>query len=364
MAERAHACPPRASAFIDTAALRHNFQCLAKRAHDARVVAVIKADGYGHGLCQVARSLNRAEILAVATLAEARGLRGNGEHRRLLLLEGFLDAAEVGEYQALGLEPVIHSHEQLRILEQTPRSRWPRLWLKVNTGMNRLGFGVGECARVYQRLAALPGTGEIVLMSHLANADRPGQPGVSDQIEAFDHASAGLSGPASLANSAALWSRPDSHRDYVRPGLMLYGISPFAGSSGAGLGLRPVMTLRSRLIAVHQRKAGDAVGYGWRYTCPRDMRVGVVAIGYGDGYPWHARDGTPVLVNGQRASLAGAVSMDMLTVDLSAVDDAAVGDPVVLWGDGLPAEEVAASAGTIPWTLVCGVTSRIEFQYE
>jgi len=198
------------------------------------MVAVIKADGYGHGLRRVAGALDRAEILALATLAEARCLRAGGERRRLVLLPGLIEAAEIDAYQALELEPVIHSHEQLRILEQAPRARWPRIWLKVDTGMHRLGFGAGECAPVYRRLEALPGVGEIVLMSHLANADCPGQPGVAGQLEAFDHATAGLPGPVSLANSAALWSLPDSRRDYVRPGLMLYGVSPFTNSWDCG----------------------------------------------------------------------------------------------------------------------------------
>ena len=355
--------PPRALARIDLDALRHNYDRLEARADGARVVTVIKADGYGQGLRRVAAALERAEILAVATLAEARCLRDNGERRRLLLLQGFIDAAELGAFQALELEPVIHSREQIEILERQPNARWPRLWLKLDTGMHRLGFDTADCDSAYRRLKALPEVGEIILMSHLANADRPGKPGVAGQIEAFDHAAGGMAGAVSLANSAATWSLPDSRRDYVRPGLMLYGVSPFADTCGLDLGLRPVMSLYSRLIAVQERQAGDAVGYGWRYTCPRDMRLGVVAIGYGDGYPWHARNGTPVLVNGRRAALAGAVSMDMLTIDLSEVEGAKVGDRVLLWGDGLPVEEVAAGAGTIPWALLCGVTARVEFRY-
>ena len=374
-----------ARAVIDLDALRHNLQ----RAHTAdagaKQYAVIKADGYGHGLVQVAQALADKEAgegddaktiadgFAVACLEEAVQLREAGISQPILLLEGFFHADELADIQQHNLEIVVHHEAQLVALESLPSADGESglsVWLKVDTGMHRLGFSTKEAPAVWQRLAACTAVQQPPrLMTHLACADDFHHPATHQQLTKFNdflavqEESLVTHFECSVANSAGILGWMNSHSDINRPGIMLYGASPFAGETGAARRLRPVMTLRSELIAVKQCRKGDAVGYGGTWVCPENMPVGVVAMGYGDGYPRHAPPGTPVLVNGVEVPLIGRVSMDMICVDLREQSTAQVGDEVVLWGEGLPAETVADSASTIAYDLFCGVTTRVPREY-
>ncbi len=346
---------------IDLAALRHNLGRARAAAPDSRILAAIKANGYGHGLVRVAAALDEADGFGVACLAEALQLREAGIRQPIVLLEGFFAADELAAISRHQLITAVHHEAQLTMLEQCRLERPIPVWLKVDSGMHRLGFPPGQVAAVWSRLAACPNVAEVVgCMTHLANADNLEDAATRRQLTCFAGATAGLPGARSIANSAALLGWPESRSEWVRPGIMLYGVSPFLGGRGEQHGLRPAMTLSSELIAVNRLQAGDAVGYGGAFVCPEVMPVGVVAAGYGDGYPRHAPNGTPVLVNGRRVPLVGRVSMDMITVDLRGQPEAKPGDPVVLWGEGLPVEEVAESAGTIPYELLCRVMPRVE----
>ncbi len=350
-----------ARADIDLQALRANLQRSRQAAPASRQVAVIKADAYGHGLVPVAQALaGSADALAVACLDEARQLRENGIQSPLLVLEGFFSRAELLAAVEMRLDVVVHHEAQLRLLEESPSLALPlTVWLKINTGMNRLGWPVAAVGGVWQRLQALTAVHEIILMSHLASADIPASGQTERQRRCFDDVCRDRDGRRSLANSAAILTCPATHADWVRPGIMLYGVSPVAGQPASAWGLRPVMTLRSRLMAIQHCRRGDRIGYGGDWRCPEDMPVGIVAIGYGDGYPRHAPAGTPVLLNRQRVALIGRVSMDMISIDLRNQPAARVGDEVVLWGKGLPVEEVAVAAGTIAYELLCHLTRRV-----
>lgn len=351
---------------IDRQALQHNFSLAREAAGASRIMAVIKADAYGHGLVPVARVLAAADGFAVASLEEALALRRAGIKAPVLLLAGLFEAAELEPVLAHRLALVVHAEHQLRWLEEADPAGALDVWLKLDTGMHRLGVDPARVAEVRRRLLALPAVrrGALTLMSHLACADDPGDAYTDRQLDRFDTATAGWPGPRSLANSAALLTRPDTHFDWVRPGIMLYGGSPLLAGLPPPAALRPVMTFETRLIQVAQRRKGECLGYGASWTCPEDMPVGVAAAGYGDGFPRHAPSGTPVLVNGRRAALAGRVSMDTICIDLRGVAGAAVGDRVVLWGEGLPADEIAAHAGTIAYELFCGITPRVPRDYE
>ncbi len=347
-------------AIVDTAALRHNLGRVRELAPGALVMAVVKANAYGHGLEKTVAALAEADGFAVARLEEALALRAAGVRRRILLLEGVLSAAQLAVAAQEGLEVMIHSFEQLRLVEERPDAGVMRAWLKVDTGMNRLGFRVEEFAEARQRLTRVSGVArDPVLATHLANADVVGDPKTAQQLAAFESATRGVPGERSIANSAGILAWPGARGDWVRPGLMLYGASPFPGGTGRGLGLRPVMSFQSSVIAVRRVRTGETVGYGGDWRAERETVVAVVAAGYGDGYPRSAPSGTPVLVNGHRATLAGRVSMDMITVDVTGLPDVSVGDPVELWGDALPVEEVARRAGTIPYQLMCAVSQRV-----
>ncbi len=355
--------PTRAD--VDLEALVANLQRARTAAPCSRVAAVVKADAYGHGLVPVARALEASvDRLAVACLEEAARLHGAGIGRPSLLLEGVFEAAELAEAAVLGAAVVVHCEEQLAALERAGLTRPVEVWLKVDTGMHRLGWPAEDVPAIWPRLRACPAVGDVVLMSHLASADRPGDACNAAQLDRFDSATHGLEAERSMANSAAVLSRPEAHGDWVRPGIMLYGASPLAGRTASELGLEPVMTLRSRLIAVRQCRAGDRVGYGGDWVCPEAMPVGVVAIGYGDGYPRHLPAGTPVLVGDRRLPLIGRVSMDMITIDLRGRPETRPGDGVVLWGAGLPVDEIAARAGTIAYELLCQVTPRVPRIYH
>lgn len=351
-------------ALIDHAALRHNLAVVRRYAPASRVWAVIKANAYGHGLEAVARGLAGADGFALARVEEGVRLREAGVTKPLLILEGALLAEEVEAARAHRLELALHHPGQVALLEGSPAEVPLRLWIKVDTGMHRLGFEPERVPGLLQQLAAAPGVaGRPGLMTHLANADDPADPLTETQCRRLEALVPPGGCARSIGNSAGILACAASRSDWVRPGIMLYGASPLTGRSAADLGLEPVMSLRTRLIAVRRLRRGDAIGYGGTWVCPEDMPVGVAAAGYGDGYPRHAPSGTPVLVRGRRAPLVGRVSMDTVTIDLRGVPGAAVGDTVTLWGQGLAVDEIAARAGTIPYELLCRVTARVRLHH-
>jgi alanine racemase len=348
---------------VDLDALRHNLQRVRALAPGRRVMAIVKADAYGHGIERTARALSGADAFGVSCLEEAQRLRGAGVTHPIVLLEGPFSGSELRDIAAFNLEVVVHSPAQLELLEQTGARGLAGAWVKVDSGMHRLGFDPERVRDAWQRLQS-GGTvaGPVRLMTHLARAGTPGDPMTGEQLRRFAEICAGIPGERSVSNSAAILSFPESHADWVRPGLMLYGVSPLATGDGSGLGLLPAMTLSSELISVRRVRAGEPVGYGAAWTCPEDMPIGVVAAGYGDGFPRHARSGTPILVDGRRCAIIGFASMDMLTVDLRNAPGAAVGTRVELWGPGLPIEEIAAHSGTVAYELLCGVhRQRLSF---
>lgn len=370
--------PQRAWATIDLAALRHNLGRVRELCPEAGIIAVVKADAYGHGMAECAEALRDAEAgicgFAVATMDEARRLRKFQPDLPILCLNGFRDGNELQDCATLGFQPVLHEENQLRLLREYRKEQGGRLtvWLKQNTGMNRLGLSTADCLAAGAEFGQREDL-EIRLMSHLAWADDLDDPGSAaftrEQLLAFEHLHRDLASeldappPGSMSASSGILCLPDAQYDFVRPGIMLYGSSPLAGNSAAELGLRPVMSLRARLLAVREVKAGEAVGYGATWRFPRDTRMGVVSIGYADGYPRSAVNGTPVLVASsggwEPCKLVGRVSMDMITVDLGELDDVGPGGEVVLWGEGLDADEVAARAGTIAYELFTRVTARV-----
>lgn len=351
-------------ATIHLAALRHNLARIKEMAAPAKVMAVVKADAYGHGLERVARALNgEAEAFAVAALGDGLRLRAAGHKQRIVVLSGPDQPGDIAEMQRLGLDAAIHHVSQLAWLaEATPARGRLRVWLKVDAGMHRLGFAPEHVAQVHAQLAAMPGIDpDIGLLAHFSDSEVFDSARTPTQIARFHEATKGLKGPRSLSNSAAVLGWPEAREDWVRTGGLLYGLSVVDGKNAADFGFRPAMTLSTRLIAVNQIKRGERIGYNGTWTCPEDMAVGVAAVGYGDGYPRSARAGTPVLIGGQRVPLIGRVSMDLITLDLRAAQHAKVGDRVVLWGPELPVEEIAAQAGTISYDLTCGMTRRVLF---
>lgn len=348
-----------ARAYIDLTALGHNLKRARQSAAHSRVVAMVKADAYGHGLLEVAAYFDgQADALGVACVPEALALREAGIPGRILVTQGFKDEDELRAAASQRLDVVVHEIHQLALLENSASRRLPALWVKVDSGMHRLGFApeqVPEIHAALTRLSGLPGTPGFV--THFACADEPGNPLSVIQLERFDEATASLDGEHSMANSAAVLSLPEAHRDWVRPGIMLYGSSPLLETTAAELNLRPAMSLRAPLIAISRHRRGESVGYGATFVCPEDMPVGVVAIGYGDGYPRHAGSGTPASVNGQRTTLVGRVSMDMLAIDLRGID-ARVGDEAELWGTSVDVDDVARHAQTISYELLCNTGSR------
>jgi len=324
----------------------------------AKAWAVVKADAYGHGLLRAAAALaDVADGYALLDVEAAVALRDAGYRQPILLLEGFFDPDDLTVCAEYSLIPAVHRLEQLQMMRAVALpSRLP-IYLKMNTGMNRLGFTAEQLPAVKQELALSPAIGTVTLMSHFAEAD--GGRGIVWQLERFAQMSAGWNCPVSLANSAAVLRHPQTAHDWVRPGIMLYGGSPFADAGAAGFDLQPVMTLQSRIISVQEIAAGERVGYGGLFEAERATRVGIVACGYADGYPRHAPSGTPILVAGERTGTLGRVSMDMLACDLTDLPQAWVGSPVVLWGDGLPADEVAAAAATVSYELFCALAKRV-----
>lgn len=350
----------RAEAIINLAALRHNLQQVRRAAPTCKVMAAIKANAYGHGLIEVAQALSNADALAVATIDEANTLRQQGIVQPIVLLDGVLEAIELQEAAANDIAVVFHQSLHIEWLQSLRLTKPLKVWLKLDSGMHRLGLSRDEFLSANAQLNASNQVQKpLGLLSHLACADEKDSHYTNEQLKQFENATQTLIGERSLANSAGILGWPQTHFDWVRPGIMLYGASPFASEMAAVHHLQPVLTLRSRIIAVRQLKQGDAVGYGGIWTAPKDTIMGVVAMGYGDGYPRHAQNGTPVLIHGKRAPLIGRVSMDLICVDLGTRSDVQIGDPVTLWGDGLPIEEIAEKAGTISYELLTGITQRV-----
>jgi alanine racemase len=344
-------------ATIDSSALKHNLAVVRSHAPRSRVLAVVKANAYGHGLLRSAAALSGADGFALLELDDAVRLREAGFGQRIVLLEGFFDSGELPVLVRHRLSTVVHSMDQVAALERLPDGAKLDVLLKANTGMNRLGLAPPEYAQALERLRRNARVGEITLLTHLADADEAR--GVGWQLERLRRLPGYGSLPLSLANSAAILRYPETHCDWVRPGIMLYGCSPFPESVGGESGLKPVMTLESRIIAVQRRQAGDEVGYGGAFRAEGAMRIGVVACGYADGYPRHAPTGTPIRVAGRMTRTLGRISMDMLCADLTALPDAGVGARVVLWGEDAPVERVAAAAGTVGYQLLCAVAPRV-----
>lgn len=351
---------PLVRAEISAAALRGNLARIREVAPRSRVLAVVKANAYGHGLVATAHTLADADGFGVARLDEALVLRKSGVTKPVVLMEGVFDADGMEEAARHQLDLVVHSPEQLALLEQAdPRHRFV-VWLKIDTGMNRLGLQASQVADALLRLEALRGrVAELRLMTHFAAADEPAGSLTHEQMARFASLTRGRANARSLANSAALFAHPGSQADWVRPGLALYGVSPFSGEVGTRLGLRAAMRLVSTVIAVRDVPRGESVGYGAAWRAQRDSRVAIMAGGYGDGLPRALDGGTPVLVQGVRARLAGRVSMDMIAVDVTGIPGVNVGDEALLWGPELPVEEVAAHAATIGYELLCGVSQRV-----
>jgi alanine racemase len=341
---------------IDLSALESNLQ-VARRATPARIMSVIKADGYGHGLMRVAEALAATDGFALLDIQDAVRMREANFRQTILLLEGFFAEEDLAPIAEFDLTCVIHSAWQVAMLDAWPGSRKLDVWLKVNSGMNRLGFAPQQVAQTMEQLRRHRAVRDITLMTHFANADEAR--GVAEPLAVFNDLASSHRVARSLANSAALLRYPATHGDWVRPGIMLYGASPFSEVSAQQLGLKPAMTLSSLIIATRELRAGDEVGYGTLFRAGHDMRIGIVACGYADGYPRHALSGTPILVDGLRTTTLGRVSMDMLYADLSALPHADVGSRVVLWGEGLPIEEVAHAAGTVSYELMCALTPRV-----
>jgi alanine racemase len=343
-------------ATISAGALAHNLRVARAHAGEAKIWAVVKANAYGHGLERAARALEAADGFAVLDFQEAARLRLARVAKPILMLEGPFQPQDVALLAEFALTPVIHHPRQVEMLRRAPAAALD-VYVKVNSGMNRLGFGVDTLRASVGALREMPNVRSVTLMTHFADAD--GASGVRGQMAWFQEMTKDFSGPRSLANSAALLRFPESCADWVRPGIMLYGGSPFSDQSAEALGLKPAMTLTSELIATQQLQAGEKIGYGFSYEAAGEMTIGIVACGYADGYPRHAPTGTPVLVNGRRTRIVGRVSMDMMTVDITGLDGAAAGSPVTLWGEGLPADEVAAHAGTLSYELLCALAPRV-----
>lgn len=353
-------------ATIDLAALRGNLEAAARLSPASKNVAVIKANGYGHGMVEAAYALqSTADALAVATIDEALSLRASGVDGPLLVLQGVGDRADAEEAAAHGLWLMLHEPAQVETLLSLRGETPLTAWLKLDTGMHRLGFSPADAENAFRALAASPRLlRPVVLCTHLACADDLDSPVTRRQLSAFNAFAENKEASLSIANSAGIVHWPESRADWNRPGIMLYGCDPMGAFDGGAAGLEAVMTVSSEIMAIRDIPAGEGVGYGHRWKAETPARIGTVSIGYGDGYPRHAPSGTPVLVRGKRVPLVGTVSMDMITVDLTGHEEVRVGDPVEVWGKNLPVNEVAHHAGTIGYELLAGMTARLPRVYE
>jgi len=353
-----------ATVVINRRALRHNLQRLRELAPASRMVAIVKANAYGHGLLETARALPDADAFGVARLEEAIRLRAGGISQPILLLEGFFNASDLSAIARLNLQTAVHSIEQLEALEQASLSQPITVWMKLDTGMHRLGVLPHEAEAFYQRLTRCKNVSQPVnIVSHFARADEPESDATPRQLDIFNTFTEGKPGQKSIAASGGILLWPQSHFDWVRPGIILYGVSPLEHKPwGADFGFQPVMSLTSSLIAVRSHKAGEPVGYGGAWVAGRDTRLGVVAMGYGDGYPRSAPSGTPVVVNGREVPIVGRVAMDMICVDLGPDAEEKVGDSVMMWGAGLPVERIAEITKVSAYELITRLTSRVAME--
>ncbi len=354
------------SAYIDLHAIQHNYQLVKSLAPNSQAFAVIKADAYGHGIEQVVNILSEADAFAIARLTSALTLRKQCPQKPLLVLSGVHTEQAVLSHIEQNIQMMIYCEEQIALLEQLSEQykNCLTVWLKIDTGMHRLGVREEQFEALYNRLQQCRIVkGNINLCSHFGCADEAGHPMTQQQIQTFNQLTHDKEGMKSLAASAAILTHPDSHLDWVRPGLMLYGVSPLEGKSAKALGLIPAMTLKAPLISVRKHKQGEPVGYGASWESPHDTKLGVIAIGYGDGYPRNAPEGTPVYINGRIVPIVGRVSMDLMTVDLGADATDKVGDEAILWGEQLPVEIVASHIGTIAYELVTKLTQRVHKYY-
>ncbi|KZN39975.1 hypothetical protein N474_10570 [Pseudoalteromonas luteoviolacea CPMOR-2] len=355
-----------ATAEIDINALRHNLAIVKQMAPSSKVMAVLKANAYGHGLVKIAQCLQGADAFAVARIDEALALRAGGLTKPIILLEGFFDSSDLPILLANNFETVVHDENQLAAIEACQLEAPISVWLKIDTGMHRLGIEPEQFEEFYTRLKQSPNVkADTKLMTHFPCADDLNNHFTALQIASFTKLVKGQSDALCLANSAGIIGWPDAHFDWVRSGLMLYGVSPMLDCVGVDHALKPVMRLKTRVIAIKHVVSGDRIGYGGRWTCKEDTTLAVVAMGYGDGYPRHAREGTPVVIKGERYGIVGSISMDMITVDIGSNDKSIhVGDEVEMWGPSLPVEEIAICADTIPYELLCNITPRVSYDYQ
>ncbi|KNE77219.1 alanine racemase [Aggregatibacter actinomycetemcomitans RhAA1] len=353
-----------ATAKISSVALKHNIQTIKQKAPESKIIAVVKANAYGHGVVFVSSAVeNLVDCFGVARLEEALKLRSNGITKPILLLEGFFSSKDLPVLAVNNIQTVVHSQEQLDALEQAKTPNPIKVWLKIDTGMHRLGVHLDEVDAFYQKLKLLPCVDpNIGFVSHFSRADELECGYTEKQLARFLWATEGKGGGRSISASGGILFWQDAHLDWIRPGIIMYGISP-NNIAGKEYGLIPVMNLTSSLIAVREHKKGEPVGYGGVWVSDKDTKIGVVAIGYGDGYPRDVPEGTPVYLNGRRVPIVGKVSMDMLTVDLGADSQDKVGDEVILWGKALPIEEIAAITGIISYELITKLTPRVLTEY-
>ncbi|VAX76961.1 Alanine racemase, biosynthetic [Serratia symbiotica] len=353
-----------ATAVIDRSALRHNLKQVRRQATKSRLIAIVKANAYGHGMLEVAHTLQDADCFGVSRISEALALRIGGILKPILLLEGFIAAEEIPLLVKNNIATVVHTSEQLEVLEKAQLSHPLLVWMKLDTGMHRLGVRQEQAEAFYRRLVACYNVAQPVnIMSHFSCADEQGSNETLKQIACFEEFARGKPGQRSIAASSGILLWPDAHNQWVRPGIILYGISPLNNVKASQYLLKPAMTLKSSLIAVRDHGAGEPVGYGATWISPRDTRLGVVAIGYGDGYPRSAPTGTPIWLNGREAPIVGRVSMDMISVDLGPDATEKAGDQAVLWGQVLPVERIAIYTGLSVYELVTKLTQRVAIEY-
>ncbi len=344
-------------ATVSSSALQHNLNVVRQHAQHAKIMAVIKANGYGHGLIQVAHALMAADAFATLNISEAIDLREAGVAQEILLLEGVFDAEELRIAASFEISIVVHNDHQIKMLEDAKLAKPINVHLKMNTGMNRLGFVPALYKSAYQRLEACNNIASVTLMTHFATADE--SIGIQSAHERFKAATINITAPVSLANSATILRYPEAHADWVRPGIMLYGATPVATTPAASFDLRPVMQFASEILAIQNLKQGEGVGYGATFIAEKETRIGIVACGYADGYPRHAPTGTPIAVAGKLTKTVGRVSMDMLFCDLTEIHEADVGSSVELWGDIVPVDAVAEASGTVGYELLCAIAPRV-----
>ncbi|WP_413470669.1 alanine racemase [Thalassotalea sp. LPB0316] len=351
-----------ATVHINLPALVDNYQVIKTMAPKAKVLAVLKANGYGHGLVTIAKALPQADAFGVARIEEALELRTAGVIKPIVLLEGVFNTGDLAILAANNLQTIVHTKEQLHAILTADLDRPLKVWLKIDTGMHRLGIEPEQFNAFYYALTESENVhSDLVLMSHFSCADDLQSSSTQAQFSLFNQLTEQLPNARSIANSAGICGWQNTQCDWIRPGLMLYGVSPLIDKSSASFGLKPVMTLQSSVIAIQRVKKGETVGYGNAWQASEDTNIGVIAIGYGDGYPRHAQNGTPVWLNDRRVPLAGRVSMDMITVDLGPKSTDKIGDIATLWGSELPVEEIAKHSTTIAYELLCNITRRVKY---